>query len=305
MNKTLDTIINEIDVKKEMVDKELPLLIDVQDFSAFNINGDLNTEVIEIDDEDIINTILEFIKKYADISNSPQSLFQTGGINYDTYTVDLKEPYDDNKENIISLDKQKTIVEELLSILEKQSFSINTEDIINIQISTPYKYSRHSRAEGEFYLAYSLLDNNQSIEYNGEIYNDELGQGQDIGMIINFKLYDENDEEIPIKYEGIFTNVLDVIDIKFNEQNCKNNYFDFLINLNKAKLRSTENKNKTISNLKVTSVEYHIVLNGKEEIKLNEEEFRSIINKKKEYISNEIIQSVADGVVYKNSKEGN
>lgn len=303
MNKTLNTIINEIDVKKEMVDKELPLLIDVQDFSAFNINGDLNTEVIEIDDEDIINTILEFIKKYADISNSPQSLFQTGGINYDTYTVDLKEPYEENKERIISLDKQKTIVEELLSILEKQSFSINTEDIINIQISTPYKYSRHAKAKGEFYLAYSLLDNNQSIEYNGKIYNDELGQGQDIGMIINFKLYDENDEEIPIKYEGIFTSVLDVIDIKFNEQNCKKNFFDFLINLNKAKLRSTENKDKTISNLKVTSVEYHIVLNGKEDIKLNEEEFRSIINKKKEYISNEIIQSVADGVVYKNPKE--
>ena len=303
MNKTLDTIINEIDVKKEMVDKELPLLIDVQDFSAFNINGDLNTEKIEIDNENMINEVLEFTKKYSDISNSPQSLFSTEGINYNTYTVDLKEPYEENKESIISLDKQKTIVKELLFVLEKQSFSINTENIINIQISMPFKCSRHARAKGEFYLAYSLLDNNQSIEYNGKIYNDELGQGQDIGMIINFKLYDENDEEIPIKYEVLFTSVLDVIDIKFNEQNCKKNFFDFLINLNKAKLRSTENKDKTISNLKVTSVEYHIVLNGKEDIKLNEEEFRSIINKKKEYISNEIIQSVADGVVYKNPKE--
>ena len=147
MNKTLVNIIEEIDVKKEMVDKELSLLIDIQDFSAFNINGDLNTESIEIDDEDTIKAILEFIKKYANISNSPQSLFTVGGINYNTYTVDLKEPYEENKESIISLDKQKAIVEELLSILEKQSFSINTESIINIEVSTPDKNSRHAKAE--------------------------------------------------------------------------------------------------------------------------------------------------------------
>lgn len=54
MDKKLETKIDEIDVKKEIVDKELALLIDVHDFSAFNINGDLNTESIEIDDEDTI-----------------------------------------------------------------------------------------------------------------------------------------------------------------------------------------------------------------------------------------------------------
>ncbi|HGZ2915038.1 TPA: hypothetical protein ACOG2E_002802 [Staphylococcus aureus] len=147
MNITLNKIIDEIDVKKEMVDKELSLLIDVQDFSAFNINSDLNTESIEIDDEDTIKAILEFIKKYADISNSPQSLFTVAGISYNTYTIDLKEPYEENNESIISLDRQKAIVEELLSILKKTSFSINTENIINIEISTPDKNSRHAKSQ--------------------------------------------------------------------------------------------------------------------------------------------------------------
>ncbi|WP_440868073.1 hypothetical protein [Staphylococcus shinii] len=296
MNKTLDKIIEKIDIKKEMIDKELPLLIDVQDFSAFNISDDLNTESIEIDDEDRIKAILEFIKKYADISNSPQSLFTVAGISYNTYTINLKKPYEEDNESIISLDKQKAIVEELLSILEKQSFSINTENIINIEISTPDKNSRHAKADGEFYLSYFLLNSDQPIKHNGNVYTDELGQ--DLGMILHFKLFDENDEEISLEHEGVFTDVADVIDIKFNEQNYQSNYFDFLINLNEAKLKSPNNKD--ISNLKITSVEYHIVLNSNEDIILNEEEFRNVINDNKNNINIDIIHSVADGITFNN-----
>lgn len=298
MSKKIETKIDEIDVKKEIVDKELALLIDVNDFSAFNINGDLNTESIEIDDEDTIKAVLEFIKKYAGISKSPQNLFTVAGISYNTYTIDLKEPYEENNESIISLDKQKAIVEELLSILEKQSFSINTENIINIEISTPDKNSRHAKADGEFYLSYFLLNSDQPIKHNGKVYTDELGH--DLGMVLHFKLYDENDEEISLEHEGVFTDVADVIDIKFNEQNYQSNYFDFFINLNEAKLKSPNNKD--ISNLKITSVEYHIVLNSNEDIILNEEEFRNVINENKKNINIDIIHSVADGITFNNPK---
>lgn len=119
-------------------------------------------------------------------------------------------------------------------------------------------------------------------------------------MVLHFKLYDENDEEISLEHEGVFTDVADVIDIKFNEQNYQSNYFDFLINLNEAKLKSSNNKD--ISNLKITSVEYHIVLNSNEDIILNEEEFRNVINENKKNINIDIIHSVADGITFNNPK---
>lgn len=54
-----DTI-DEIDVKKQMINRKIPLLVDISDISAFNINYELNTEVIEIYDKAQIRNILNF-----------------------------------------------------------------------------------------------------------------------------------------------------------------------------------------------------------------------------------------------------
>lgn len=137
-----DTI-DEIDVKKQMINRKIPLLVDISDISAFNINYELNTEVIEIYDKAQIRNILNFTKRYADRKLSPQLLFETeNGVEYKSFMVNFKDPFGKNPriDNNFPVAMQKQIEKELLSILGKDSFTIETNDIVEIMISVPNVY---------------------------------------------------------------------------------------------------------------------------------------------------------------------
>ncbi|WP_281512218.1 hypothetical protein [Mammaliicoccus vitulinus] len=144
MVRVWEDTIDEIDVKKQMINRKIPLLVEICDFSAFNINYDLNTEVIEVYDENKIRNILKFTKSYADRELSPQNLFQTeNGVDYNSFMIHFKDPFGENIRinNNFALAKQKQIENELLSILEKNKFTIKTNNIVEIRISVPNAYN--------------------------------------------------------------------------------------------------------------------------------------------------------------------
>ena len=106
MSNDLKNKIDEIDVKKDMVDKNLPLLINITDKSAFNFKYDLNTKSFKVFEEQKINKVLDLLKRntqYIDLTDFPQMLFQTEeGIEHVSFGINFKE-HSNNKENLKDL----------------------------------------------------------------------------------------------------------------------------------------------------------------------------------------------------------
>lgn len=306
MYKKIETKIDEIDIKKEMVDRKLPLLIDIADKSAFNFKYDLNTESFKVFEEHKINKVLDLLKRnaqYIDQSVYPQRLFQTDeGIEHISYGIDFKEHSNNkgNLENLLPEEKKEQIVKELTSILEIEKFVIDTKEIVDILISTPDINSFIPSGEPTFYCAFMILHSHDDVlSYNGKTY-DEFSY-QYLGMVYNLKLYDENDEEIkPMRNEQVILG--DVIKLKLNEFN-EINYFDEHVDLNEIKLLSEENKRKTLSYMIIESIEYDLITADKDSSKINENEFKGLIEENFEKISTEFILPCADGVTYINNKE--
>ncbi|MEB7677994.1 hypothetical protein NGB25_12875 [Staphylococcus saprophyticus] len=150
-----------------------------------------------------------------------------------------------------------------------------------------------------FYSAFQILHSHYDVmSYNGEIY-DEFSC-QYLGMIYNFKLYDENNKEIrPNINENIILN--NVIKLKLNVFN-QNNYFDENFDLNEVKLLSNENKGKTVSSIKITSIEYDFTYVGSEN-SITNKEFKKIIEENFESVDTDFILPCADGITYINNKE--
>lgn len=306
MNKEMTTKIDEIDIKKEMLDRNLPLLIGIADKSAFNFKYDLNTESFKVFEEHKIRKVLDLLKKnaqYIDQSVYPQILFQTDeGIDHVSYGIDFKEHFN-NKENIEDLmkeERKEQIVKELKSILEIDKFFIDTNEIVDILISTPDINSFIPKGIPTFYCAFTILDSqSDELSYNGKHY-DEFGY-QHLGMIYNLKLYEDNHEEIlPKRNEQIILG--DVIKLKLNEFNGIN-YFDEHVDLNEIKFINEEHKGKRLSYMVIESIEYDLVIAIKDSSKISEQEFKELIEENFEKVSTDFILPVADGVTYINNKE--
>lgn len=154
--------------------------------------------------------------------------------------------------------------------------------------------------EVTFYSAFQILHSHYDVmSYNGEIY-DEFSY-QYLGMIYNFKLYDENNKEIrPSINENIILN--DVIKLKLNVFN-QNNYFDENFDLNEVKLLGNENKRKTVSSIKITSIEYDFTYCGSENSIITNKEFKKIIEENFERVDTDFILPCADGITYINKEE--
>lgn len=151
-----------------------------------------------------------------------------------------------------------------------------------------------------FYSAFQILHSHYDVmSYKGKIY-DEFGYHY-LGMIYNYKLYDEDNREIkPLINENVILN--DVLKLKLNVFN-QNNYFDEIFDLNEVKILDNENKGKTVSSIKITSIEYDFSYCGSENSTITNKKFKEIIDENRKRVDTDFILPCADGVTYINKEE--
>lgn len=286
-----------------MVDKNLPLLINITDKSAFNFKYDLNTKSFKVFEEQKINKVLDLLKRntqYIDLTDFPQMLFQTEeGIEHVSFGINFKE-HSNNKENLKDLIPEVTkekIVKELMTILEIENISIDTMEIVDILISTPDTNSFIPNGDPMFYCAFIILhSHDDALSYNGKIY-DEYSY-QYLGMTYNLKLYDENNEEIkPMKNDEVILG--NTIKLKLNKINEKN-HFDEHVDLSEIKLVGEENKRKSLAFMTIESIEYDLFIVDKDRSKISEQKFKDLIEENFERVSTDYILPCADGITFIN-----
>ncbi|QDW90431.1 hypothetical protein DWB98_13365 (plasmid) [Staphylococcus xylosus] len=191
--------------------------------------------------------------------------------------------------------------EDTLNIIFKYISSALITSLINGTIRTEENYkSKLPNDQLTFYSAFQILNSHYDVmSYKGKIY-DVFGY-QYLGMIYNYKLYDDDNKEIkPMINENIILN--DVIKLKLNIFN-KNNYFDESFDLNEVKILDKENKEKTVSSIKITSIEYDLAFCNNESSRITNKEFKEIIEENFERVDTDFILPCADGVAYTNKEE--
>lgn len=115
------------------------LIININDISPYKGNMEYTAETIKIDDFDIIKNVRLLVEKFADWSLSPQSLFESEGIDYLSYFIVFEDIDGVRRE---SEEMKKEVICTLQEILKRESFSVDYADIIELEISFPEKEER-------------------------------------------------------------------------------------------------------------------------------------------------------------------